>query len=83
MTEPGRVQNYIICSTLVSWYFQNYIFRKYHDWWTRYNYILSVGFASGVSICGLFITFLQESGHEFPYWYLNPQERESSCKPYI
>jgi hypothetical protein len=80
MVGPGRVQNYIIGTTVVSWFFQNYVFRLYHSWWTRYNYILSVGFASGVVFCGLLVTILQESGHNFPEWALNPTERESYCK---
>lgn len=81
MIGPGRVQNYLICSTIVSWFFQNYIFRRYHGWWTKYNYILAVGFSSGVALCGLIVTFLQESGYDFPVWYLNPLERELYCKP--
>ena len=80
MVGPGRAQNYLISSTIVSWYFQNYLFRNHNEWWNRYNYILSVAFACGAAFCGLFIIILQESGHIFPNWYLNPKKRESYCE---
>ena len=76
---PGRIQNFILPGLLVAWFFQNYMFRNHHEWWSKYTYILAVGLDIGVALTGLCVTFLQQFNLEFPIWWLNPLDRESMC----
>ena len=78
--KKSTKQNFVVVGFFVAWYFQNYLFRNHHAWWTRYNYILSVGLDCGVAFAGLIITLLQETGAGFPIWWLNPRDREGYCR---
>lgn len=77
---PGRIQNFIVVGFFVAWYFQNFLFRNHHEWWTKYNYILAIGLDCGVAMTGLVVTMLQQGGLEFPNWFMNPTDRESACR---
>jgi hypothetical protein len=77
---PGRIQNFILVGFGLSWLFQNYLFRHYHGWWTKYNYILAIGLDCGVAFAGLGVTLLQQAGQSFPTWMLNPEDREATCR---
>jgi OPT family oligopeptide transporter len=79
--NPGSFQNVVLTTLFLAWFFQYYIFNRHHEWWKKYNYILSAGLDCGVAFSGLLVTLLQETNINFPHWYLNPQEREAYCKP--
>ncbi|KAG0050152.1 hypothetical protein BGZ83_005072 [Gryganskiella cystojenkinii] len=53
-----------------------YLLRKYRfNWWSRYNYLTSAAFDSGVAIAGLLIFFAVQSwGGEMPFWIGNPED---------
>ncbi|KAI7901113.1 OPT family small oligopeptide transporter [Cokeromyces recurvatus] len=49
-----------------------YYLRKYHrDWWTKYNYITSAAFNSGVAICGIVIFGVSEGTNWQANWWGN------------
>jgi OPT family small oligopeptide transporter len=54
----GRDAATIIMPFLICWFFNYYLFRFKKEWWTKYNFIMSVGFDFGVSMCILVIFVL-------------------------
>ncbi|KAI8924352.1 OPT oligopeptide transporter protein-domain-containing protein [Entophlyctis helioformis] len=69
---PGQFQNYFVVPFAVAWFFQRFLFERYHGWWAKYNYVLAVALDSGVGICVLLITLIGQWGIEAPVWSLNP-----------
>lgn len=52
--------------------FQWYIFMNRHDWWSKYNYTLSIGLDTGTAIAIIFVALLNFGHVVFPNWALNP-----------
>jgi OPT family oligopeptide transporter len=48
----------LISPIFICWFFNYYLFRFKKEWWTKYNFIMSVGFDFGVSMCSLVIFVL-------------------------
>ncbi|KAI8051216.1 OPT oligopeptide transporter protein-domain-containing protein [Syncephalis plumigaleata] len=54
---------------LIGFIFQFLIYRYRHQWWTRYNYVLSAALDSGVAIAGIVIFFaFQYHPVELEWW---------------
>ncbi|RKP22210.1 OPT oligopeptide transporter protein-domain-containing protein, partial [Syncephalis pseudoplumigaleata] len=54
---------------LVGFIFQFVIYRYRHQWWTKYNYVLSAALDSGVAIAGIVIFFaFQYHPVELDWW---------------
>ncbi|KAF9987348.1 hypothetical protein BGZ75_000705 [Mortierella antarctica] len=53
-----------------------FLLRRYrYDWWSRYNYLTSAAFDTGVAVSALVIFFaLQSSNIAFPNWWGNPED---------
>ncbi|KAF9575926.1 hypothetical protein EC968_000887 [Mortierella alpina] len=53
-----------------------FLLRRYrYDWWSRYNYLTSAAFDTGVAVAALVIFFaIQAWDVEFPYWWGNPED---------
>lgn len=61
-----------------SWYIVNLIFNKiiykrFHAWWTKYNYVLAAALDTGLAISGIVIFFAVTYGPnvQFPDWWGN------------
>lgn len=58
-------QNYIWIPLLVGFIFNYYIFKKYQDWWQKYNFVFAAAASAGLGICltflniGQFANFIQ------------------------
>lgn len=52
---PQTPTNILITSFICGFIFQFYVYRRHHNWWAKYNYVLSAALDSGTFICSLFI----------------------------
>ncbi|ORY77000.1 OPT oligopeptide transporter protein-domain-containing protein [Protomyces lactucae-debilis] len=66
---PATVLNYATWG-IVGWVF-NYLIKKNHSrWWTKYNYILSVGMDLGLAIVTIFLGLVFSIGNiKMPEWW--------------
>jgi OPT family oligopeptide transporter len=63
---------------LVNYIFNQYIYRKFFGWWTKYNYVLAAALDTGTALSGIIIFFcIVFPGGVFPKWWgmysLNPE----------
>ncbi|GAB5591359.1 hypothetical protein Unana1_06259 [Umbelopsis nana] len=79
---PQTPSNILITSFICGFISQFYVFRRHHDWWAKYNYVLSAALDSGTFICSLFI-FICINGINtsvrFPTWAGNPDGSVEYC----
>ncbi|KAF2090068.1 small oligopeptide transporter, OPT family [Saccharata proteae CBS 121410] len=57
---------------LVNWVFNHYVYRRFSQWWTKYNYILAAALDTGTALAGIIIFFcVSYPGGVFPDWWGN------------
>lgn len=68
---PATPLNYISWS-IVGYFFQSYVKRRYTAWWTRLNFITSCGLDFGLAL-GTFVLFFAFTIHNIkpPRWWAN------------
>ncbi|CZT50608.1 related to sexual differentiation process protein isp4 [Rhynchosporium secalis] len=61
--------SYVWPAVPLGWFSMVYMKRKYLDFWSKYNYILSASWSTAIAICGVVIFFaLQWSEVELDWW---------------
>ncbi|KAM3586446.1 hypothetical protein VKS41_002962 [Umbelopsis sp. WA50703] len=79
---PQTPSNVLITSIICGFVFQFYVYRRHHNWWAKYNYVLSAALDSGTFICSLFV-FICINGIntavKFPTWVGNPSGDVEYC----
>ncbi|RKP26649.1 OPT oligopeptide transporter protein-domain-containing protein [Syncephalis pseudoplumigaleata] len=75
---PQSPSNFLTCGFIVAFIFQYYLYRRQHDWWKRYNYVLSAALDAGTQICIMFVV-VAFSNTPFPTWIGNSLPNTEMC----
>ena len=70
----GGYQVTLVVPLMVAWIFQNYIFKRHHEWWKKYNYVLASASDTGATLTVFVITILAQLGVKAPIWAGNPDQ---------
>lgn len=67
---PATAANYMTWG-IIGIFFNFYLKRKYHPWWSKYNYILSAGLDAALAVGTFFIFFCLSYPGVTLSWYGN------------
>lgn len=65
----AAVQSTIVVPLMLNIFFQFYLFRYKHDWWSKYNYVFAAAISGAVGVAVLTISVLTNIFNvQPPYW---------------